>query len=183
MWEADHTRFAAGGEMVPNGEMGEMDDVERLAHVEVDRDVPSAVHKALVEDEHEVVQAVREHEHFQMTSDDWHLTAEAQRKHQTQYGSDLEFHIHYRTLGVGEPAPTQRKRLKHLKHSFPSRLSWTFASGVVLADDIVGHVEHELTRSSDTGQGWLLSLQLLTSRSRPCDPHCLCPACHSSFSS
>lgn len=83
MRQVDHTRFAAGGEMVPSGEMGEMDDAEILAHVEVDRDVPSAVHKVLVEDEHVVVQVVDEHEYLQMTSDDWHSKVEAQREYQT----------------------------------------------------------------------------------------------------
>lgn len=88
MWVADHTHFAADEEMVPNGEMGEMDDVEGLAHVEVDRGVPSAVHKVLAEDGHEAVQVGRENENFRMTNDDWHLTAEAQREYQTQHDSD-----------------------------------------------------------------------------------------------
>lgn len=85
MRQADHIRSAAGGVMVLSGEMGEMDDVEILAHVEVDRDAPSAVHRVLVEDEHEVVQVVDEHEHeyLRMTSDDWHSKVEAQREYQT----------------------------------------------------------------------------------------------------
>lgn len=83
MGQADHTHFAVGEAMVPSGEMGEMDDAEILAHVEVDRDAPSAVHKVLVEDGHEVVQAVDEHEYLRMTSDDWHSKVEAQREYQT----------------------------------------------------------------------------------------------------
>lgn len=59
--ETGHTHSAAGGEMVPSGEMGVMDDVEGLVHVEVDKGVPSAVHKVLAWDGHEVVQAVHEH--------------------------------------------------------------------------------------------------------------------------
>lgn len=95
--EVDHTHFAAGGEMVPGGVMGVTDDVEGPVRVEVDRDVPSAVHKVLVEDGHEAAQAAREHEYHRMTNDDWHLMGQAQQEHQTWYDSGWEFHIHYHT--------------------------------------------------------------------------------------
>lgn len=95
--KVDHTHSAAGGEMAPGGEMGVMDDVGGLVRAEVDRDVPSAVHKVLAENGHGAAQAVREHGHHRMTNDDWHLTGQAQQEYQTRHDSGWELHIHYHT--------------------------------------------------------------------------------------